>query len=151
MIRRCLRRSHRHDRLPRVVAQVAEGRGGHPGPEVGAPAPQHRVEPEQQGSSGWFVSTCSAHVLTLAIDGPQGLLGRVGVDVVPVGASFAVTLDAPPEEVEALVDVGDQGLLRRQAQTHRGQDRRDLLPQRLGVRPVPETIRHQSSAYRTSR
>src|SRR5215470_2346929 len=26
------------DRVPQVVAQVGEGRGGHPGPEVGAPA-----------------------------------------------------------------------------------------------------------------
>ena len=61
---------------------------------------------------------------------------RVGVDVGPVGASFAVTLDAPAQKIEALVDVGDHGLLRRQAQAHRGQDLRYLLPQgfRVGLR-----------------
>ena len=79
--------------------------------------------------------TCPAQRLDLRRDGPQGLLGGVGVDVVPVGASLAVALDAPAEEVEALVDVGDQSLLRRQAQAHRGQDPGDLLPQGFGVAP----------------
>jgi hypothetical protein len=44
-----------------------------------------------------------------------------------------VTLDAPAEEIKALVDVGDQGLLLRQAQAHRGQDPCDLLPEGFGV------------------
>jgi hypothetical protein len=34
---------------------------------------------------------------------------------VPVAASLGVALDVSAEEVEALVDVGDQGLVRRQA------------------------------------
>jgi hypothetical protein len=44
-----------------------------------------------------------------------------------------MALDVPPEEVQALVNVGDQGLLLRQAKAHRGQDPGDLLPQRFGV------------------
>jgi hypothetical protein len=44
-----------------------------------------------------------------------------------------VTLDAPTQKVEALVDVGDQGLILRQAQTHRGQDPRYFLAQGFGV------------------
>ena len=47
--------------------------------------------------------------------------------------SFAVALDAPPEKIEAIVDVGDQGLLLRQAQAHRGEDPGDLLAQCLRV------------------
>jgi len=39
----------------------------------------------------------------------------------------------PAEKVETVVDVGDQGLLRRQAQAHRGQDPGDLLPQGFSV------------------
>jgi len=38
-----------------------------------------------------------------------------------------VALDAPAEKVQALLDVGDQGLFRRQAQAHRGQDHCDLV------------------------
>jgi hypothetical protein len=59
-----------------------------------------------------------------------------GVEVAPVGASLAAALDVPAEEVEALVDVGDQGLFLRQAQTHRGQHPCDLLAQgfRAGLR-----------------
>src|SRR5262249_54226246 len=65
--------------------------------------------------------------------GLDGFAGRVGVDVVPAGAPLAVALDAPAEEVEALADVGDLRLLRRQAQAHRGQDRRRVLAHLLGV------------------
>jgi hypothetical protein len=54
----------------------------------------------------------SAQRLDFPGDRPQGLLSRVGVDVVPVAASFAVTLDAPTEEIEALIDVGDQTRIR---------------------------------------
>jgi hypothetical protein len=53
---------------------------------------------------------------------------------VPVGASFAVTLDAPAQKVEALVDVGDQRLVLRKPQADGGQDRRYFRKQRLGVR-----------------
>src|SRR3954453_9445176 len=35
---------------PGVGAQVGEGRTGHPGPEVGAPAPQHPVVLERQNT-----------------------------------------------------------------------------------------------------
>ncbi|MGY3205736.1 hypothetical protein ACVW19_006251 [Streptomyces sp. TE5632] len=51
----------------------------------------------------------------------------------PVGARFPVAPDAPAEEVQALLDVGDQILLLRQAQAHRGEDFRDLVAQRLGL------------------
>ena len=40
----------------------------------------------------------------------------------------AVALDAPAQKVQALVDVGDQGLLRRQAQPHPGEHPGDLFP-----------------------
>ena len=56
----------------------------------------------------------AARGLHLAHHGPDGLARRVGVDVVPVCASLAVALDAPSQEVEAIVDVSDQGLARRQ-------------------------------------
>ena len=105
---------------------------GHPGSEVGGPAPQHRVEPVQQGFERQ-VDVLSAPRLHLGGHGLDGLGRGVGVDVAPVGASFAAALDVPSEEVEALVDVGDQGLLRRQAQAHRGQDRGDLLAEGFGV------------------
>jgi hypothetical protein len=52
---------------------------------------------------------------------------------VPVAAPFAVALDAPTEEIEALIDVGDQSLVRGQAQTYPGQDFGDLLLEGLGV------------------
>src|SRR4051794_34672450 len=53
--------------------------------------------------------------------------GGIPVDVAPVGASLAVTLDTPPQEVDTLVDVGDLRLLFRQAQTHRSEYRRCLV------------------------
>jgi hypothetical protein len=70
---------------------------------------------------------------------------------VPVSAFLPAALDVPPEEVQALVDVGDQRLFRRQAQAHRGQDASDFLSQRFASSRVPDTTRHQSSAYLTSR
>ena len=45
-----------------------------------------------------------------------------------------MALDAPPEEVQAIVDMGDQGLFLRQAKAHRGQDPGYLFPQLNGVR-----------------
>ncbi len=44
-----------------------------------------------------------------------------------------VALDTPPQEVQPLVDMGDQGLFLRQAQAHRGQDPDDLLAEGFGV------------------
>jgi len=44
-----------------------------------------------------------------------------------------VALDAPAEEAGALIDVGDLRLFRRQAQAHRGQDRRRVLAHLPGV------------------
>jgi hypothetical protein len=41
--------------------------------------------------------------LDLGLDGDQRFLGRIDVDVMFVGASLAVTLDAPAEEIEAIV------------------------------------------------
>jgi hypothetical protein len=58
------------------------------------------------------VDVLSAQRLHLPGHGLEGLASRVGVDVVPVGASLAAALDVPAEEVEALVDVGDQSLVR---------------------------------------
>jgi len=47
-----------------------------------------------------------------------------------------VTLDAPAEEVQALIDVGDRCLLRRQAQAHRREGRCRLAAHRLDVGPL---------------
>ena len=48
-------------------------------------------------------------------------------------ASLGVALDAPSQEVEALVDVADPRLRLRQAQAHRREYRCHLVPQRFGV------------------
>jgi hypothetical protein len=120
------------DLPPGEGAEVAEGDGRDPGSEVGGPTPQYRVEPEQQGFERQ-VRVLSAPGLHLRGRGLDGLGRGVGVDVAAVGASLAAALDVPSEEVEALVDVGDQGLLRGQAQTHRGQDPGDLLAEGFGV------------------
>ena len=65
-----------------------------------------------RASSGRSVPVLRHCACTLAHHGLDGLAGGVGVDVAPVGASFPVALDVPAEEVEALVDVGDQRLVR---------------------------------------
>ncbi|WP_020496907.1 hypothetical protein [Sciscionella marina] len=44
-----------------------------------------------------------------------------------------MTLDAPTEEIEALVDMGNPRLGVRQAQTHRRQNRRHHIPHFFGV------------------
>jgi len=101
--------------LPRVVAEVTEGRAGHPWAEVDAPALQHRIELAQQGIERLACVHSSAQRLHLAHHGLDGLAGRIGVDVLPGRASFPVALDTPAEEVEALVNMGDECLLLRQA------------------------------------
>src|SRR6266545_3052166 len=102
-------------RGPQIVAQVGKGHRGHAGSEVGAPAAYRVVEPADQVIQRLVHLDLPAQRLHLAHHRFQRLLRRVGVDVVPVGALLTVTLDAPPEEVHPLVDVGDQGLRLRQA------------------------------------
>ena len=119
--------------FPQVGPQVAEGRVRASVPEVRGPAPQHPVEMDEQDLERQ-VDVLPAPRLDLGLDGRKRLLGRVDVDVVLAGASFTVALDAPAEKVEAVVDVGDQGLFRRQAQAHRREDPGDLLLQGFGVR-----------------
>lgn len=63
------------------------------------------------------------------------------------GAPFPVSLDAPAEKVETFVDMGDQGLLRRQAQAHRRQDPVSSSLRASVCASVPDTTRHQSSVY----
>jgi hypothetical protein len=77
---------------PRVAAEIGKGRVGHPGSEVSTPAPQHRVEPEEQGIQRLIRADLSAQRLDLPGDGVERLLRWVGVDVVPVAASFTVTV-----------------------------------------------------------
>jgi len=137
------------DLTPRVVAEVGEGAAGHAGPEVGAPALERRVELTQKGIERLARVHCPAHGPDLAGHGLDGLAGGVGVDVVPGGAPLAVALDAPAEKVEALVDVGDQGLVRRQAQAHRGQNPGDLLPEGFGV--IFRPCHHQAPVVRLCR
>jgi hypothetical protein len=48
-----------------------------------------------------------------------------------------------PEEVEALIDVDDAGLLRRQPQPHWGENVCHLLPQRLGMPALPGHHHHE--------
>jgi hypothetical protein len=78
----------------------------------------------------------------LARDRLDGLLARVGVDVSLVRPWLAVALDAPAEEVQALVYVGDQRLGLRQAKAHRCQRRRCLLAHCLDVRPLAFHQKH---------
>src|SRR5450755_826360 len=59
-----------------------------------------------------LVHVAPADGLHLDRDRFDRFAGRVGVDVIPAGAPLAVTLDAPAEEIEALVDMGDLRLLR---------------------------------------
>jgi len=87
------------------------------------------VQQDGQGQMRVPLGQCSH----LRLDRRKGGPVRVGVDVALGCALLLVPLDTEPEEVQALVDVGDQGLLRRQAQAHRGQDLRDLFPERLSV------------------
>jgi hypothetical protein len=80
--------------------------------EEDAPPPQHLVEPDEQGVERLARVHLTAPGLDLGQQRLEGLAGGIGVDVVPVGASFSVALDAPPEEIQSVADVGDQGLLR---------------------------------------
>jgi hypothetical protein len=69
--------------------------------------------------------TVTTPAADLGHDRLEGFLGRVGVNVMPCGASFAVSLDTPPQEIEARLDVRDHRLAFRQAQANRRRDRRD--------------------------
>src|SRR5690348_4052646 len=100
------------DLPPGDGGEVPESLAGHAGPEAGAPAPQHRVKPVGQDWQRLVDARSPADVLDLAADGAKRLLGRVGADVLPGSAWLPVTLEAPAEEVRALVEVGDQGLFR---------------------------------------
>jgi hypothetical protein len=51
-----------------------------------------------------------------------------------LASPLLVALDAPPQEVDALVDMADARLGLRQAQAHGGQHRCDLVLELLGVR-----------------
>ena len=122
-----------HDLAPGVGAQVLERGAGHAGPKEGAPAPQQPVERDEQGVERQVGSCAPALFPHLAREGLDGLAGWIGIDVVPVGAWLAVALHAPAEEVQALVDVGDQRLVLRQAQAHGGQDLGDLVTECLRI------------------
>src|SRR5829696_3971062 len=86
---------------PCVGAQVAEGASGHPAAEVGTPAAQHRVEPVEQLAERLVVATAGDR-LDLRLDRRKRRLGGVGVDVA-AAVRGPVTLDAPAEELDALV------------------------------------------------
>ena len=77
--------------------------------EVGAPAPQHRVEPGEELVERLLMAG-RGDLLHLRRHAQERALGRVGVHRGPAVTSQAA-LDPPAEEVEALVDVGDGGLL----------------------------------------
>jgi hypothetical protein len=102
-----------HDLLPQVGAQVAEGRVRASVLEVRGPAPQHPVELMQQEPER-LVRVLPARYFDLRHDRGQRFLGRVDVDVAFTDSSFPVALDAPAQKIEALVDVGDQSLFRRE-------------------------------------
>jgi len=97
---------------PRDVGEVAKCLAGYTRPEVRAPSSQDPVEMDQQDVQRLVRVHVPARGLDLGRDGTQCLLGRVGVDVSLAGSSLSVALDAPAEEVEALVDVGDQTRIR---------------------------------------
>src|SRR5512132_2833715 len=117
---------------PDEGAQVVEGRLGHPVLEVAGPSSQHLVELVQQDGER-LVSALPGERPELRLDRCQRLLGRVGIDIALTRASLLVPLDAEPEKIEALVDMGDPRFRLRQAKAHRGKLRCDLLTQRLGM------------------
>jgi hypothetical protein len=90
------------DLTPGERAQVLEGVVRHAEAEVGGPAPQHPIESVQQDLQR-EVDVLSAQRPHLVLDDREGLLRRVRVDVVPLGALLPVALDVPAEEVQALV------------------------------------------------
>ena len=99
------------------MVEIAEGAFRHTVAEVGAPTSDHRVEPAQQ--VGERAMRCPpGQPSHLVDDRSQRLLRRVGVDVAFPGlvTFLAATLDAPAEEVEPVVYVGQPGLGLRQAQ-----------------------------------
>jgi hypothetical protein len=97
------------------MGQVAEGLAGNSRSEVDTPSLQDLIELDQQDVQRLVRIHVPAHGLDLGHHGAQRLLGRIGVDIAPGGAPLAMTLDAPPQKVETLVDMGDAGLFRRQA------------------------------------
>ena len=123
-----------HDPLPAVGAQVVEGLRRHSRAEVGTPASEHWVEPVQELGERLLV-VGPRDRLDLRLDGRERPLGRVGVDVAATVAS-RLALDAPAEEVDALVDVRHVGLFRRQREPERTDRLFGLGDQRLGVLPV---------------
>jgi len=70
---------------------------------------------------------------------------------VPRAASLLVALDAPAEEVEALLDVTDGGLLLRQPQPTVASTAATCSPSASVCCRVPATNTTKSSAYRTIR
>src|SRR5262249_3404262 len=99
---------------PREHAQVAEGPTGHSRPEVGGPAPQQRVQLMQQDFDR-KVDVLTAQRLDLRRRGLPRIPCWVGVNVVLARPPLPAALDVPAEKIEALVDMGDRRLLRRQA------------------------------------
>jgi hypothetical protein len=81
------------DAVPRVVAQVGEGRFGYAVPEVGCPTSQRQVELVQEAGKR-LVCSLSAYRFHFGFDGGQGLLRRPGVDVTFVRASLGLPLEA---------------------------------------------------------
>ena len=138
------------DLFPEVGPQVAEGRMRAAVLEVRGPAPQHPVELMQQDPER-LVRVLPAHYFDLRHDRGQRFLGRVDVDVAFADPSFPVSLDAPAQKVEALIDVGDQSLFRRRRKPIA--DRTSAISSRKAsaCTLVPDTSRHQSSAYRARR
>src|SRR5690606_30799479 len=82
------------DPLPDEMAQVSESGVRDAETEVGGPAPQHPVEAVQQDFQRQ-IGVLSAHVAHLVLDRRERLLGRVGVDIVPIGALLPVALETP--------------------------------------------------------
>ena len=62
-----------HYPFPGILGQVLERRGGHPGPEIGGPAAQHRIESAQHDRQG-FVVVLPTIVLTLAMTALRAFL-----------------------------------------------------------------------------
>src|SRR6266536_685720 len=89
---------------PGVGVEVAEGLRGNAVLEVGAPAPQHRVEPGEELVERLLMAG-RGDLLHLRRDALERTVGRIGVDSGPELTSPAA-LDPPAEEVEALVEMG---------------------------------------------
>jgi hypothetical protein len=117
---------------PHEGVEAVEGVFGHRMPEIVGPAALDLVDPRQHGAHvdlGLPVGQCSDLPFQLA----DRLVRDERVDEPLVRSALPHPLDVEAEEVEPLPHVHHAGLVRRQAQTQRGEHGGDLVTHLLDV------------------